>query len=396
MNSMVMILYRILQKKNASQIPRILANAIDFLETHYDDYAQDPVFLKDIHEIGAVISTIVQPGINVELASRLLPLMRANHIPIRMASHITAVGAAFNFVSSTINHSCDPNIFLFFEGNQIRVRSLKKIEAGEELTRCYTPEHLCIVRRQPWLKHGDFFDCWCRRCAEEDKEIRALAESGGTTLGEFTRAQVSLDILLNNTRSAAATPNIYPPGFSDCNYVEQTLVELATEPMRIGEWPGHIDPMPSVRLTLGGLMVGQGQVSRGTQYALRGKLVCRRRSGPSWVNEMIELTMHSLAAYSVQDSDSPEFADPRVPTTRDADILLCGYLYRVRSEAVKWFGVGTDFYTRVQDLFNATTEGRNLVHRLDSAEFEKEFTVAQEKFLKWAGIPAEFGIRLRS
>jgi len=37
-----------------------------------------------------------------------------------------------------MNHSCDPNAFVFFENGQLRARSLKTIHAGDEITQSYT------------------------------------------------------------------------------------------------------------------------------------------------------------------------------------------------------------------------------------------------------------------
>jgi SET and MYND domain-containing protein len=60
-----------------------------------------------------------------------------------------------------INHSCDPNAFVFFEGHELRVRSLKQIAAGEEITICYLNPTLDVGARQVVLRHEYFFDCYC-------------------------------------------------------------------------------------------------------------------------------------------------------------------------------------------------------------------------------------------
>ena len=63
-----------------------------------------------------------------------------------------------------INHSCDPNAHVFFEGGQLRVRSLKAIAAGEEITVSYTPSMLNVASRKVLLDHKYFFDCYCEFC----------------------------------------------------------------------------------------------------------------------------------------------------------------------------------------------------------------------------------------
>lgn len=71
------------------------------------------------------------------------------------------VGYALDLVTATINHSCDPNAHVFFEGNQLFVRSIKKIEPGEEITISYIEPTFEVAKRQDILKHEYFFECSC-------------------------------------------------------------------------------------------------------------------------------------------------------------------------------------------------------------------------------------------
>ena len=99
-----------------------------------------------------------------------------------------SVGAALDLVTATINHSCDPNAFVFFEGNQLRVRSLKRIPAGGEITVCYVDPTIDVAMRQELLKRDHFFDCCCSRCKAETKEYTGLLKTKAQ-LDVFHRAQ---------------------------------------------------------------------------------------------------------------------------------------------------------------------------------------------------------------
>lgn len=85
-----------------------------------------------------------------------------NMVRIRGPVERELYGWALDLLSSTLNHSCDPNAFLFFEGRQLRLRSLKRIAPGEELTICYTDPTIEVTLRRAFLQKYHFFDCHCR------------------------------------------------------------------------------------------------------------------------------------------------------------------------------------------------------------------------------------------
>jgi len=72
-----------------------------------------------------------------------------------------SVGYSFDLTVAMINHSCDPNAFLYFEGNEARVRSLRKIPAGEEILISYVDPSMSVFRRREKLRDEHFFECGC-------------------------------------------------------------------------------------------------------------------------------------------------------------------------------------------------------------------------------------------
>ncbi len=73
----------------------------------------------------------------------------------------TSFGCSLDLAVAMMNHQCQPNAFVFFEGNQIRVRSLRTIPAGGELFVSYTDPRMDVLRRRETLKTTDFIDCQC-------------------------------------------------------------------------------------------------------------------------------------------------------------------------------------------------------------------------------------------
>jgi len=69
------------------------------------------------------------------------------------------IGNCLDIVGSFMNHCCDPSAFVFHEGKEIRVRSLKLIRAGEEITQSYFDVDVDVLVRQKGLQEKYFFFC---------------------------------------------------------------------------------------------------------------------------------------------------------------------------------------------------------------------------------------------
>lgn len=74
------------------------------------------------------------------------------------------VGIAFDPVASLINHSCDPNSVMTFDGRSLSVRTLKEIARDDELTISYIDNTNPTHKRQDELMERYFFKCECTRC----------------------------------------------------------------------------------------------------------------------------------------------------------------------------------------------------------------------------------------
>ena len=83
------------------------------------------------------------------------------------------VGMTLDPLAAVMNHSCDPNAFYILEGANIRVRSLRPIKVGEEITIAYTDVTFAREERRKNLTSW-FFDCAC----EWTKFIRCLHHVG--------------------------------------------------------------------------------------------------------------------------------------------------------------------------------------------------------------------------
>lgn len=73
-------------------------------------------------------------------------------------------GTFLDLVVATVNHSCDPNTHVFFEGRELRCRALKDIPAGTEVTLHYYPSpRFDALLRRSVLDKFMFIKCNCKQ-----------------------------------------------------------------------------------------------------------------------------------------------------------------------------------------------------------------------------------------
>uniref|UniRef100_A0A7J8BA72 [histone H3]-lysine(4) N-trimethyltransferase n=1 Tax=Rousettus aegyptiacus TaxID=9407 RepID=A0A7J8BA72_ROUAE len=75
---------------------------------------------------------------------------------------------------SLLNHSCDPNCSIVFNGPHLLLRAVRDIEAGEELTICYLDVLMTSEERRKQLRDQYCFECDCSRCQTRDKDADML------------------------------------------------------------------------------------------------------------------------------------------------------------------------------------------------------------------------------
>ena len=85
----------------------------------------------------------------------------------------TKQGIAIFPLCSMINHDCNPNSIVSFEGNQIIIRATKNIQQNEEITISYgcTAAKMQKIHRQSLLFQSYYFHCKCSSCEEENDNL---------------------------------------------------------------------------------------------------------------------------------------------------------------------------------------------------------------------------------
>uniref|UniRef100_UPI00398F2751 histone-lysine N-methyltransferase SMYD3 n=1 Tax=Pristiophorus japonicus TaxID=55135 RepID=UPI00398F2751 len=85
------------------------------------------------------------------------------------------VGVGLYPSMSLLNHSCDPNCVIVFEGKQLQLHAVRQIQADEELTVSYIDVMATSQERRRQIEKQYCFTCDCSRCETADKDADMLA-----------------------------------------------------------------------------------------------------------------------------------------------------------------------------------------------------------------------------
>ncbi|KYQ88521.1 SET domain-containing protein [Tieghemostelium lacteum] len=105
--------------------------------------------------------------------TRVMQILYLNTVGINVGSLEPTVstpesGIGLYFLSSFINHSCDPNAVMTFPTNsETKVKLLKDIHPGDEILISYGDNTKDIVDRKSHLFDNYGFDCQCTKCSSE-------------------------------------------------------------------------------------------------------------------------------------------------------------------------------------------------------------------------------------
>lgn len=142
-------------------------------------------------------------------------------------------------VTSSVNHSCNPNAVLICDGRRIFIRSIHEIKADEEVRIGYVDCTDPYRRRQAMLQQRYFFSCRCVKCEQgptlrEDRFLHANIDG--------SRVHALEDQLFGMLQSATKDPS--PTS------ANQRLREAVTAMKDSAIWPLERQPSPAIRQEL--------------------------------------------------------------------------------------------------------------------------------------------------
>ncbi|KAM9320296.1 SET and MYND domain-containing protein 4 [Gastrophryne carolinensis] len=124
----------------------------------------------DVHVIGSVLLLhMLQLHCNAQAVTVLQQQHDESDRSLVESSKCVRLATAIFPILSLMNHSCEPNTSVSFQGRQAMVRACQAIRKGEEVLHCYGPQRIrkSLEERQMLLKDQYFFVCCCKACTEE-------------------------------------------------------------------------------------------------------------------------------------------------------------------------------------------------------------------------------------
>lgn len=108
-------------------------------------------------------SFLLDPDGAVDFFEKLLNQFRCNNFGIQNSLQ-TVIAHGVYPLGAILNHSCNPNCILTYEGGEQLIRTIKKVNKGEELFHSYTDICQPTSVRREHLKMTYGFLCKCDRC----------------------------------------------------------------------------------------------------------------------------------------------------------------------------------------------------------------------------------------
>jgi hypothetical protein len=190
-----------------------------------------------------------------------------------MINSITLVSATFDQLGMTfdptialINHSCNPNTAIVFDGNIASIRSIRNIAQDEQITTSYVDNTFKRATRRQQLREQYFFECHCVGCESLDGKFTGrdswLCERPNCKSripepllkGDFacpkcrSSQSISLDALRSlETKATSVLEETPSPQQSLSSFLNDNLLPTLTSLTSCPSWPPIRQPAPALR-----------------------------------------------------------------------------------------------------------------------------------------------------
>lgn len=178
---------------------------------------------------------------------------------------------------------------------------------------------------------------------------------------------------------------------------QSKLLDIEEKVYQGGNWPDHIEPMPSALRALGEMYLELKYIV-GLEFVLKGTFYSRTHDGPRWVQDLMRLVKYLIYLSQERDeslnwtgSAPPQILGGR-PTLHDT---ARGFLILVCLSGKFTFGLDTNYVQALYHWAGNITE-RPGEPNIDTEAFNKRFMESQDKLLTWAKMKTSRGLELPS
>jgi hypothetical protein len=178
------------------------------------------------------------PEFRPEVIKRVVLQMYSGILCIRTFVSKHSIAYAYYQFAYYYNHSCDPNLYYYFNNGEFNARAIRDIQPNEELTICMRDELLFTTSDIRDESTVEMFSnrCWCDRCKDNDrkeKEDKVISKrvktlSNQTELNGLIAMRNNLHNM-DSIKSILALDAIIPKIYGPCHavrfqmYYQQTV-----------------------------------------------------------------------------------------------------------------------------------------------------------------------------
>ncbi|KAI9846483.1 MAG: hypothetical protein M1837_003903 [Sclerophora amabilis] len=243
---------QILLRKDKGQLSAEQWSAILKLQSHIREFRQEGGRkLEGIGLMSKGAHAYSGTSLSEEFVQELYCKVLINSLTL-VTPTFDPIGICVDPLAASINHSCNPNSVVVFDGPRLTVRSTHGIGKHEEITISYID---CTERygwRQPELLERYFFCCGCEKCRRE-----ALTQEEDDLITvedrriDLTTLESEVSNMLREAKQKSSSGD-----FRAAIKLLKDALKILSNPL--WQWPNDRQPSPSVRqqLAINHLAVG--------------------------------------------------------------------------------------------------------------------------------------------
>ncbi|KAM4810044.1 histone-lysine N-methyltransferase SMYD1 isoform 2-T2 [Rhinophrynus dorsalis] len=154
--------------------------SIDDLQNHIDSFEEEEKngLMEDVQNFLEYWPTQNQQ-FSMNYVSHIFGVISCNGFTLSDQRGLQAVGVGIFPNLCLVNHNCWPNCTVIFNNGKIELRSLGKLNKGDEISVSYVDFLNLSEDRRKQLKKQYYFDCTCDHCSKGIKDDLLLAVKEG-------------------------------------------------------------------------------------------------------------------------------------------------------------------------------------------------------------------------
>ncbi|KAK3588645.1 hypothetical protein CHS0354_038877 [Potamilus streckersoni] len=192
----ILIKTQLLEKEDQSTTETVWRRTFHDLMSHIEEIQVDPSRSQQFAQIVYTLRELCQGQLDLPPVTQLMEVfgkVTINSFTI-CDGDLQAVGVGLYLGASYLDHSCQPNAVVSFQGQKLMVRALRDIPEVKpsNIFISYTDQLAITEDRQRQLKEQYYFSCQCCRCQDIslDRLLKSFVCPVPTCTGAVCRIQV--------------------------------------------------------------------------------------------------------------------------------------------------------------------------------------------------------------